>query len=93
MRHTINPSAIGVVADIKGLTLSDQDYEFLQQPELSGLILFSRNYESPVQLTELASSIKAVRPDLLLCVDQEGGRVQRFRDGFTLLPADRKSVV
>lgn len=87
MRHTINPSAIGVVADIKGLTLSDQDYEFLQQPELSGLILFSRNYESPVQLTELASSIKAVRPDLLLCVDQEGGRVQRFRDGFTLLPA------
>lgn len=87
MHYTINPSAIGVVADIKGITLSSQDHEFLQQSELSGLILFSRNYESPTQLAELTASIKALRPDLLLCVDQEGGRVQRFRDGFTLLPA------
>lgn len=87
MHYTINPAAIGVVADIKGLTLSSQDRDFLQQPELSGLILFSRNYESPQQLAELTASIKALRPDLLLCVDQEGGRVQRFREGFTLLPA------
>ncbi len=87
MHHTINPAAIGVVADIKGLALSSQDHQFLQQPELCGLILFSRNYESPAQLAVLTASIKAVRPDLLLCVDQEGGRVQRFREGFTLLPA------
>lgn len=87
MRHSINPAAIGVVADIKGLTLSAEDYVFLQQPELSGLIFFSRNYDSPAQLAELCASIKAVRPDLLLCVDQEGGRVQRFQKGFTKLPA------
>lgn len=87
MHHSIDPAAIGVVADINGLTLSAADHVFLQQPELSGLILFSRNYESPIQLAELCASIKAIRPDLLLCVDQEGGRVQRFREGFTKLPA------
>src|SRR5690554_8065358 len=74
MHYTINPAAIGVVADIKGLTLSSQDRDFLQQPELSGLILFSRNYESPQQLAELTASIKALRPDLLLCVDKSEER-------------------
>lgn len=87
MRYSINPKAIGVVADIEGLTLSSDDIEFLQQPEISGLIFFARNYESPAQIAELSASINAIRPDLLLCVDQEGGRVQRFRDGFTRLPA------
>ena len=78
--------AIGVVADIAGPYLTPDDHDFLLQPELSGLIFFARNYQSPQQLSELTAAIRAIRPDLLLCVDQEGGRVQRFRDGFTRLP-------
>ncbi|MEC8444389.1 MAG: beta-N-acetylhexosaminidase [Pseudomonadota bacterium] len=77
------PLAVGVIADIDGLTLSDDDRTFLQAPELSGLILFTRNYESPQQLAALTADIRSIRPDLLICVDQEGGRVQRFREGFT----------
>lgn len=80
-------SAVGVIADIAGLTLSAEDIEFIQQPELCGLILFSRNYQSPAQLAQLTQSILQVRPDFLLCVDHEGGRVQRFREGFSRLPA------
>lgn len=83
----INCSAVGVIADIEGLSLTAAEREFIQQPALSGLIFFARNYQSPQQLTELTSEILALRPDLLLCVDQEGGRVQRFRDGFSRLPA------
>lgn len=90
MHQRINPAAVGVVADIEGLALTAQDRDFILQPELSGLILFARNYESPSQLAALTASIKALRPDLLLCVDQEGGRVQRFREGFTRLPAMRE---
>lgn len=78
--------AAGVIADIGGLQLSPDDHEFLRQPELSGLIFFARNYQSPQQLCELTAAIRELRPDLLLCVDQEGGRVQRFREGFTRLP-------
>src|SRR5690554_7390824 len=66
MRYSINPKAIGVVADIEGLTLSSDDIDFLQQPEISGLIFFARNYESPAQIAELSASINAIRPDLLL---------------------------
>lgn len=80
-------NAVAAIADIEGLYLSDADKEFIRQPELCGLILFSRNYQSPQQLAELTSSILAERPDFLLCVDHEGGRVQRFREGFTRLPA------
>ncbi|MDK2779320.1 MAG: beta-N-acetylhexosaminidase [Pseudomonadota bacterium] len=80
-------SALGVIADIEGTVLSAADRDFLLQPELSGLILFSRNYESPQQLRQLSAEIRALRPDLLLCVDQEGGRVQRFKTGFSRLPA------
>jgi len=76
-------SAVGVIADIEGLTLTDDDREFLKRPEISGLIFFARNYESPEQLKNLTAELNALRPDLVLCVDQEGGRVQRFRDGFS----------
>ncbi len=75
------------MADIAGLTLTNEDEKFLLQPEISGLILFGRNYESPQQLKSLCSSIKALRADLIIAVDQEGGRVQRFREGFLRLPA------
>lgn len=86
MSLPIETQAACVIADIKGLELSAEDIDFIQQPEISGLILFSRNYQSPEQLKALTSHILSVRPNLLICVDQEGGRVQRFRDGFTLLP-------
>ncbi len=82
----VSTDAVGVIADIEGLSLSDADREFIRQPALSGLIFFARNYQSPQQLTALTREILALRPDLLLCVDQEGGRVQRFREGFSRLP-------
>lgn len=78
--------SICVMADIDGLVLTDEDKIFLLQPEIAGLILFSRNYESPKQLNDLCLSIKKLRSDLIISVDQEGGRVQRFRKGFLRLP-------
>ena len=76
-----------VVLDIAGTTLSRADRKRLQHPLTGGLILFARNWLDRRQLTELTASIKRVRPDVLICVDHEGGRVQRFRtDGFTHLP-------
>jgi beta-N-acetylhexosaminidase len=79
-----------VVLDIAGLTLSGDDRRRLMHPLTGGLILFARNWESRRQLTELAAEIKSLRADLLICVDHEGGRVQRFRsDGFTHLPPMR----
>ena len=73
--------------DIAGLNLTREDHQLLQHPLVGGIILFSRNYESREQLTELTASIHALRtPKLLIAVDQEGGRVQRFRRGFTELP-------
>lgn len=84
MLNTIKiPQAVGVIADIAGLELTDEDKTFLQQPEISGLIFFARNYQSPAQLKALTAELRKLRPDLLLTVDQEGGRVQRFREGFT----------
>ncbi len=81
--------SICVMADISGLSLSKSDKVFLSQPEIAGIILFSRNYDNPTQLKSLCRELKALRPDLLIAVDQEGGRVQRFRKGFLSLPAMR----
>jgi beta-N-acetylhexosaminidase len=79
-----------VVLDIAGKTLNADDRRRLQHPLTGGLILFSRNWVDRRQLTELTSEIKTIRPDMLICVDHEGGRVQRFRtDGFTHLPPMR----
>ncbi|HYJ98801.1 MAG TPA: glycoside hydrolase family 3 N-terminal domain-containing protein, partial [Burkholderiaceae bacterium] len=75
-----------LVLDVAGLSLNDDDRRRLQHPLTGGLILFARNWQDRRQLTELTSEAKSVRPDLLICVDHEGGRVQRFRtDGFTVL--------
>ena len=74
---------LGVISNIEGTVLTPEDREFIFAPELSGLIFFARNYQSPEQLRALTDDISSLRPDLLLTVDQEGGRVQRFRDGFT----------
>ncbi|AKJ31151.1 beta-N-acetylhexosaminidase [Caldimonas brevitalea] len=79
-----------VVLDIAGTRLDDDDRRRLQHPLTGGLILFARNWESRQQLTELCAEIKSIRPDVLICVDHEGGRVQRFKtDGFTHLPPMR----
>jgi beta-N-acetylhexosaminidase len=76
-----------LMLDIAGLTLSDDDKKLLLEPQVGGLILFGRNVESPQQVRALTDSIRAIRPDILIAVDQEGGRVQRLREGFTRLPA------
>ena len=79
-----------LILDIAGTSLNADDRRRLQHPLTGGLILFSRNWQDRLQLTELTSAIKSIRPDMLICVDHEGGRVQRFRtDGFTHLPPMR----
>jgi beta-N-acetylhexosaminidase len=76
--------------DIDGLALSPADRDILREPAVGGVILFTRNFESVEQVTDLVSEIRALRsPPLLIAVDHEGGRVQRFRDGFTCIPPMR----
>ncbi len=80
-----------LMIDIAGTAITDLDRERLSHPLVGGLILFSRNYESPQQLEALCADIHALRePRLPIAVDHEGGRVQRFRDGFTRLPPMRR---
>ena len=75
-----------LIIDIAGTSLTDTDRRRLAHPLTGGVILFARNWQDRAQLLELTAAMKAVRPDLLICVDHEGGRVQRFRsDGFTHL--------
>ncbi|MDO8953256.1 MAG: beta-N-acetylhexosaminidase [Gammaproteobacteria bacterium] len=77
-----------LVIGISGLVLTEVESELLMHPLISGVILFSRNFQNPAQLSELCTSIHSLRqPALLITVDQEGGRVQRFRAPFTKLSA------
>ncbi len=79
-----------LIIDVAGTRLTDVDRQRLAHPLVGGIILFARNWEHRAQLLELTAAIKAVRHDLLICVDHEGGRVQRFRsDGFTHVPPMR----
>lgn len=76
-----------VMLDVEGLSLNVQDVRRLRNPSVGGVILFARNFNSRQQLIELIAEIRALRePELLIAVDQEGGRVQRFKEGFTRLP-------
>jgi len=85
------PVAGRLIIDLAGTTPTSEEIERLRQPVVGGVILFSRNYVDREQLAALCAGLHALRsPPLLIAVDHEGGRVQRFRDGFTRLPAMRR---
>ncbi len=76
--------------DIDGLSLTPADRDLLREPAVGGVILFTRNYGSPEQINDLIAEIRALRsPPLIVAVDHEGGRVQRFREGFSAIPPMR----
>ena len=80
-----------VMLDIDGLALSPADRDILREPATGGVILFARNFDSANQVADLVAEIRALRrPPLLVAVDHEGGRVQRFREGFTAIPPMRR---
>ena len=80
-----------VMLDVPGLVLDENDVRRITHPLTGGVILFKRNFQNRAQLSLLTHQIRTLRPDILIAVDQEGGRVQRFRsDGFTVLPSMRR---
>lgn len=81
-----NPLGV-LMLDVEGLTLSAEEKLLLASEHVGGVILFSRNFSDPQQLQTLTASIRACAPHILIAVDQEGGRVQRLRTGFTRLPS------
>lgn len=83
-----NKQTIGqLMLDIAGTELTHDDEQILQQAQVGGVILFARNVANPTQVRELTDSIRAINPNILIAVDQEGGRVARLRQGFSPLPA------
>lgn len=83
MTHTLGP----VMLDLEGPQLRNEERELLRHEAVGGVILFGRNVEEASQVRELCSDIRRVRPELLLAMDQEGGRVQRLHQGVTRIPS------
>ncbi|MCB9060749.1 MAG: beta-N-acetylhexosaminidase [Halobacteriovoraceae bacterium] len=83
------------ISGLSGLQLNEEEASFIKNENLGGIILFSHNYDSPAQLAELVNSIQSLRGEnpLFICVDYEGGRVQRFKNGFTRIPSMQKIAV
>lgn len=80
-----------IMIDITSDRLTREERDILSHPAVGGVILFTRNYENPAQIRDICVQLHKLRtPELLVAVDHEGGRVQRFRDGFTSIPAMRK---
>ena len=76
-----------VLTTLNDINVSVVEQELLRHPQIAGIVLFSKNYDNPTQLKSLISELKAIRENLLVMVDHEGGRVQRFLSGFTALPS------
>ena len=83
----LKPSYGVLMLDIEGKSLTKLEEDLIERDSVGGVILFTRNYESPAQLKELVASIRAINRDILIAVDQEGGRVQRFDKDFVSLPS------
>ena len=83
----MNNSCGRLMIDIQGTSLSHADIELINNNQVGGLILFERNFHSKEQIFDLCSEIKGIKRNILISVDQEGGRVQRFKSGFTMLPS------
>jgi beta-N-acetylhexosaminidase len=75
-----------LMLDIEGTALTDKDKSLIASPLVGGLILFSRNIDNPQQVLQLTQSIRQIKPNIIIAVDQEGGRVQRLKDGFSVIP-------
>lgn len=78
-----------VFTGVSATTLTEEEKKFIEKENIGGIVLFSRNYESPAQLAELINSIQVLRNEypLFIAVDQEGGRVQRFKSPFSIIPS------
>ena len=76
-----------IMLDLEHTEITAEEEQLLQHPQVGGVILFARNYSTVPQLKQLINHIRQISPGLLIAVDQEGGRVQRFINGFTQLPA------
>ena len=75
-----------LMIDVEGISLSNDDIDLIKNSHVGGIILFERNFESREQIQNLCSNIKEIKEEVLIAVDHEGGKVQRFKEGFTLIP-------